>query len=589
MGAGSSQRLVVVRDVIHVPEVLPSSAVSLAALECCFCRRLFLLHTTRVCCQEILACRQLELQLAPSSACATPPAINKKFKMATRTVSINTSAKGAERSGVIKMPTYTIQEDAPWLQSSRVSAAPSSVYSDDFEPTMPAGEITPLSGYSATCYAHPNQVITDDGPQNRRASRMPVFKQVRTMLKKQPSNLTKWDDMTGEPSEHGKTQKVKPSAYVSPWEGAFQARRFSPERKASKSQKSRSPVSILRDEEITSGEPLNFARNTPRSVSPVSTTTTAPSLAPSQVSVNLVSQPPLGLNLSKHLKRKPIKKPDSPSASENIPPPELRAVDSRDTLTVDEPVKSAQESHFSWSTVAPSFVSKRESTNPSATHPAKRLPDSHFSWTTVATNTTYTGEEDSEPPSPVPPIPQQYLEPQEVSTPPMQSILSRKRPVQRLDKEEWTPSAQSPLSNSRTTTPITMPARTTSLAARTPTTTTTTPNPSSGAKALPLPPFTTEAQATHLQQLLNQEQNLLLQRRNIEKAIMDLERVEKASPLDVSFAQVRDARKKLEERRLVLSEVKREEMELGIKIARARRKEDFGEGEGTLWVRRVTG
>lgn len=487
------------------------------------------------------------------------------------------------------MPTYTIQGDAPWLQpqNSRVSAVPSSIYSDDLDnPTFPAGEIAPLSGYSASCYAHPNQQITDDGPQNKRASRMPVFKQVRTMLKKQPSNLTKWDDMTGEPSESGKPQRVKPSTYVSPWEGAFQARRFSPERKASKSQKSRSPVSILRDEEIYSGEPLNFARNTPRSVSPVSTATSTPSLAPSQVSVNMVSQPPLGLNLSKQFKRKPIKKSMSPSTTENIPPQDLRSVTSRDTLAEEE--QPAKESHFSWSTVAPSFMSgKRESVNTMATNPAKRLPDSHFSWTTVATNTTYAPDHESEPPSPVPEIPQQYLEPQQYSTPPTQSILSRKRPVQRLDKEEWTPTTQSPLSTSRATTPTKVPARTTSLA--TPTPTTTTPDPSSGAKALPLPPFTTAAQATHLEQLLSQEQNLLLQRRNIEKAITDLEKVEKASPLEVSFATVRDARRRLEERRRVLSEVRKEEMELGIRIARARRKEDFGEGEGTLWVRRVTG
>lgn len=506
--------------------------------------------------------------------------------MATRTVAINTSATGAERSGVVKMPTYTIQEDAPWLQPrSRLSAAPSSIYSDDLDTaTFPAGEVAPLSGYSASCYAHPAQQITDDGPQNKRASRMPVFKQVRTMLKKQPSNLTKWDDMTGEPSESGKPQKAKPSTYVSPWEGAFQARRISPERKASKSQKSRSPVSILRDDEIYSGEPLNFARNTPRSVSPVSTATT-PSLAPSQVSVNMVSQPPLGLNLSKHFKRKPIGKSLSPTATENIPPPDLRSVNSRDTLAEEEPAKKAQESHFSWSTVAPSFMSKSESVNTMATNPTKRMPDSHFSWTTVATNTTYAPDHEDEPPSPMPEIPEQYLEPpqQQYSTPTTQSILSRERPVQRLDKEEWTPSTQSPLSTARATTPTC----TTSLA--TPTRATTTPNPSSGAKALPLAPFTTAAQATHLEQLLSQEQNLLLQRRNIEKAITDLEKVEKASPMEVSFATVRDARRRLEERRLVLSEVKKEEMELGIKIARARRKEDFGEGEGTLWVRRVTG
>jgi hypothetical protein len=59
--------------------------------------------------------------------------------------------------------------------------------------------------------------------------------------------------------------------------------------------------------------------------------------------------------------------------------------------------------------------------------------------------------------------------------------------------------------------------------------------------------------------------------------------------LEVSFAAVRDAKRKLEERRETLREVKLEEMDIGIKIARARRREDFDDGEGSLWVRRVTG
>lgn len=99
----------------------------------------------------------------------------------------------------------------------------------------------------------------------------------------------------------------------------------------------------------------------------------------------------------------------------------------------------------------------------------------------------------------------------------------------------------------------------------------------------------TETQASHIEMLLTQEKNLVMQRRNIERAIADLEKVEHASPLDVSFAAVRDAKRKLEERRETLREVKMEEMDIGIRIARARRREDFSEGEGTLWVRRVTG
>lgn len=67
---------------------------------------------------------------------------------------------------------------------------------------------------------------------------------------------------------------------------------------------------------------------------------------------------------------------------------------------------------------------------------------------------------------------------------------------------------------------------------------------------------------------------------------MDLENIEKASPLEVNFNQVRDAKKRLEDHRKRLDEVKLEEREIGVAISRARRKE--GEEEG-LWVRRVTG
>lgn len=59
--------------------------------------------------------------------------------------------------------------------------------------------------------------------------------------------------------------------------------------------------------------------------------------------------------------------------------------------------------------------------------------------------------------------------------------------------------------------------------------------------------------------------------------------------LAASLYAVRDAKRKLEERRETLREVKLEEMDIGIKIARARRREDFDDGEGSLWVRRVTG
>ena len=92
-----------------------------------------------------------------------------------------------------------------------------------------------------------------------------------------------------------------------------------------------------------------------------------------------------------------------------------------------------------------------------------------------------------------------------------------------------------------------------------------------------------------LQNAIEKARSYSMPKDNIERAITDLENVERASPLEVSFAAVRDAKRKLEERRETLREVKLEEMDVGIKIARARRREDFDEGEGALWVRRVTG
>lgn len=91
---------------------------------------------------------------------------------------------------------------------------------------------------------------------------------------------------------------------------------------------------------------------------------------------------------------------------------------------------------------------------------------------------------------------------------------------------------------------------------------------------------------SHLEKLITEEQDKQQQRRNIEKAIGEYTKIENASPMDVSFTQLRGAQKKLGELRTTLAEVTLEEREIGIAISRLRRKE--GEEEG-LWVRRVTG
>lgn len=106
-----------------------------------------------------------------------------------------------------------------------------------------------------------------------------------------------------------------------------------------------------------------------------------------------------------------------------------------------------------------------------------------------------------------------------------------------------------------------------------------------------MPPTLDSPAVSHTDALLVQQNDLLVQKKNIMKAIIDLERVEKASPMEVSFSTVRDAKRKLEDHRARLAEIEREEHEVGLALVRARRKEEKDEGyEGSgLWVRRVTG
>lgn len=503
--------------------------------------------------------------------------------MSTRTVSINNSAP---RAGLVKMPTYTIQEDAPWMAAAArpTSVAPSSVYSEEPSVLIVDHDTSPRSAKSQN-YNIRDSHVPDHGPQATRQSRLPIFNQVRTMLTKSPSsatsnnnNTTKWDDMPSQPPTPGKSAQSKSSA----WDGVFSARRYSPGLKSLKSKKNSSNVSILRDSETGSAV---SGPNSPSLGSPVG------SPSPSQISVNAMPQLPGGVNAQTQVKRKPVMS-ISPSSNENLPPQDLLAVPDTNL-----------HSRFSWSTAAPSEAPKRQSTDTMATGAGGRPPlMSHFSWTTVATSAAPTPNEEIGDPNDASPAPSPQLEQQAFSDPPAESILSRKRPVQRLDYEDRRPSTprrSADLDSSFDSTPRATPASTPRALNFRETDNDATPRKltptshlapnSTGKKALPLLPFMSEQQASHLEMLITQEKNLVMQRQNIERAISDLEKIERASPLDVSFATVRDARRRLEERRETLREVKMEEMDIGIRIARARRKEDFGEGEGTLWVRRVTG
>lgn len=529
------------------------------------------------------------------------------------------------------MPAYTLQRDPATGRLKSTLTSPST-YTDEIDDML--AERPPPPEKDAREMPHPRQQINDYGPQVR-ASRLPIFNQVRSMLHKPPPGKNpKWDKYTGELSEQGVPANVKPSAYVSPFEGAFQARRKSPDR-PSKSRREQSPprrtnvvreqspVSVLLDEDAVPSDAVYSDDRPPSPVSPVSPIDPAlrripledQGLVPRPLSSN-VRQPqnvPL-LGTPQQIKRKPA--PRSVSTAENMPPsPDQKSPaqfsESDHTEISDRDAEPQPTSHFSWTTVAPSIAPGRPSTDTTATggmigrmskppsiypihQDSDSDPQSRFSWSTVNTNMTAHARPDSPPPSPPPPIPEKFAE--RNAAPPVQSILSRRRPIQRLEKEEWTPPPRKSSrhmpdsvtpSPAETFTPISTKGLRPPPISKDPASTPTSAKSNKSGKALPPPPSLAPSHnLTHLEALLAQERDALLQRRNVERAILDLEKVEKASPLTVNFNQVRDARKKLEEHRKRLDEVKLEERDIGVAISRARRKE--GEEEA-LWVRRVTG
>lgn len=173
-------------------------------------------------------------------------------------------------------------------------------------------------------------------------------------------------------------------------------------------------------------------------------------------------------------------------------------------------------------------------------------PVSRFSWTTVNTTTTY--QQDSPPPSP-PPV-----------------------PVPSLDRQAWRNVGNGPKVPEKPPTPP--------------------PHENEkqvNGKNLPPPPAVSKTM-NHVEVLLAQDNELALRRRNLQKLIKELQQIDSASPLDVDWKTVKANKKKLEERQAQLSEIEREQHELGLAIARARRKAEREEGiESGLWVRKVTG
>jgi len=95
---------------------------------------------------------------------------------------------------------------------------------------------------------------------------------------------------------------------------------------------------------------------------------------------------------------------------------------------------------------------------------------------------------------------------------------------------------------------------------------------------------------THVDKLTATRDNLAVQRKNIEKVIVQLQQIDRASPLEVGWKTRKENQLRLGEYKALLEEVEREEHDVGRCLARTRRKAEREEGiDSGLWVRRVTG
>lgn len=538
------------------------------------------------------------------------------------------------------MPQYSLMPDRPWAeQPARKSSAPSaSVYSEDDYQTISRDsampDILPLRLYKEKHHHYSTaHEIPDHGPQQVRHSRLPLFKQVRSMLHK-PSKL----DMSriGRPRESSQssTSEVPDVKHPSrqPSRDTYEVRRHWPEQDSSSSKETSpvsaprtSPNSALRDSDMERAIPPGSDWQTIEDYectpdSDVADFAYHRQNTPSQVSANARAKntmPETHCPTARliEIKRKPAphlmsqsqKFASLPPRQSLSPPPSCGT----DCDSVAEIVRDEHEldSRFSWTTYGgttparPSFdlasrssverPSTSDSGGPRNGHPMSRLGAeaavSRFSWSTVNTSMPPNNQNhaDSPPSSPRAMVPTRY------KTPPVQSILSRHRPIQRhQEREEWTlqPRKLSSTAERTADTPASAAKTRLNIVVTDQLRSATTESPGSAKKSLPLPPvmMSPASPMSHLETLLAREQDMSLQRRNIEKAIVENSKIETASPMDVAFSEVRQAKKELEMLRVRLEEIRLEEREIGIAIARARRKEAYGEEEG-LWVRRVTG
>ncbi|KAG9962435.1 hypothetical protein KCU61_g4712, partial [Aureobasidium melanogenum] len=222
------------------------------------------------------------------------------------------------------------------------------------------------------------------------------------------------------------------------------------------------------------------------------------------------------------------------------------SIDSNDsTKTVTQSRVDPSRSHFSWTTYAETERSVSPTSSYIENTNITREPDSRFSWTTTNTDATY--QQDTPPCSPTPTH--------------HTSIMSRRRPVP--GRESVQPKRHDSMSDVQDVQQATSD------------------------KLLPQPPKTRQAM-NHVEELMLRLESLEVQKTNMQKLFKDLEKVDSASPIEVSERMRRENRKKMSEVRIRQDEVQRELFEVGRLLSRARAKAEEADGSTGLWLRRVT-
>ncbi|CAD0096064.1 unnamed protein product [Aureobasidium vineae] len=214
------------------------------------------------------------------------------------------------------------------------------------------------------------------------------------------------------------------------------------------------------------------------------------------------------------------------------------------TRTVKQSKIDPSRSHLSWTTYAETERSVSPSTSYLESRSIVREPDSRFSWTTTNTDATY--QQDT-PYSPAPTYPT--------------SIMSRRRPVP--GREPAQPKRHDSMGDVQDLQQATCD------------------------KALPQPPKTRQA-VDHIDELESRVESLEVQKTNMQRLFKELERVDSASPIEVSERMRRENRKKMDEVKIRQDEVQRELFEVGRLLSRARAKAEEADGSTGLWLRRVT-